>query len=90
MACVCPQCGREALDLGGTPGGFPHQFHCQTCGRVGIEPVSLKHFLHTDGQGFAVDPQPKPGTNIRWACGIVPGCTHETQADAEKHRRSHL
>ena len=81
---VCPKCGGSAVDLGAG------QFHCQGCGRVGLEPVTLKHFLRTDGQGFAVDNQPAPGTNIRWACNAVPGCTHDTEADAVRHRKAVL
>jgi len=78
---LCPACGRAAINLG------DNLFHCAACGKVGIEPVGLRHFVHTDAQGgFGIGDAPRPDVNIRWTCGVVPGCTHDTEADANKHR----
>ena len=79
---LCPACGRAALHLGG------NQFQCRDCGRVGIEPVGLGTFLHTDAGGnFAITPDPIPGSHIRWACKAIPGCTHDTEDEANRHRQ---
>ena len=78
----CPKCGRHALGLG------DNLYQCGTCGKVGTEPVGLRHYIHTDSQGgWAIGDAPVPSANIRWACGVIPGCTHETEAEAHKHRQ---
>lgn len=87
-AAICPACGRSAIALGG------NQFQCGACGRVGLEPVGLSTFLHTDrtpdGEPvFALDNRPVRG-EIRWACQAIPGCTHDTEDEANRHARELL
>ena len=81
----CPMCGRDAVDL------HDGSYHCNSCGRVGMEPISLKHFAEVDpgSLGVAIHGEPRAGTNVRWACRAVPGCTHDTEAEANRHRRCH-